>query len=63
MNVTETTCQDRDFLQGTTVNTGPGVGGPVVEASEDASLLFRASRESLCLPSSLDIQVSAKENK
>lgn len=33
------------------------------EASEEASLLFRPSWESLCLPSSLDILVSAKENK
>lgn len=33
------------------------------EASEGASLLFGAGRESLCLPSSLDILVSVKENK
>lgn len=40
-----------------------GVGGPRAEASEEAPLLFRPGRESLCLLSSLDILVSVKQNK
>lgn len=51
------------FLQCAPANSAHGVGGPVVPASQEASLLFRPGRQSLCLPSSLDILVSVKEDK